>query len=125
MMMMKKKILVVDDSASIRHQVSATLASAGFDVVEAVDGIAGAEAIEQDSEIAAVICDVNMPRMNGIDMVVRVKALPQNAKLAMIMLTTEGQGTLLRRAKEAGAIGWIVKPFNPAQLVAVVKRVAA
>ena len=122
---MKKKILVVDDSATIRHQVRATLAAAGFEVVEAVDGIAGAEAVEQDLEIAAVICDLNMPRMNGIDMVSRVKSSPQNAKLAMIMLTTEGQGALLRRAKEAGAIGWIVKPFNPAQLVAVVKRVAA
>jgi two-component system, chemotaxis family, chemotaxis protein CheY len=122
---MKKKILVVDDSATIRHQVRATLAAAGFDVVEAVDGVAGAEAVEGDAEIAAVICDVNMPRMNGIDMVVRVKSSPQNAKLAMIMLTTEGQGALLRRAKEAGAVGWIVKPFNPAQLVAVVKRVAA
>jgi two-component system chemotaxis response regulator CheY len=122
---MKKKILVVDDSATIRHQVRATLAAAGFDVVEAVDGIAGAEAVEQDMEIAAVICDLNMPRMNGIDMVTRVKSSPQHAKLAMIMLTTEGQGALLRRAKEAGAVGWIVKPFNPAQLVAVVKRVAA
>ena len=124
-MMMKKKILVVDDSATIRHQVMATLNSAGFDVVEAVDGIAGAEAIEQSDDIAAVICDLNMPRMNGIDMVVRVKSAPRHAKLAMIMLTTEGQGALLRRAKDAGAVGWIVKPFNPAQLVAVVKRVAA
>ncbi len=122
---MKKKILVVDDSATIRHQVMATLGAAGFEVVEAVDGIAGAEAIEASTDIAAVICDVNMPRMNGIDMVTRVKSLPQHAKLAMIMLTTEGQGALLRRAKEAGAVGWIVKPFNPVQLVAVVKRVAA
>jgi len=94
-------------------------------VVEAVDGIAGAEAIEQSDDIAAVICDLNMPRMNGIDMVMRVKSAPRHAKLAMIMLTTEGQGALLRRAKDAGAVGWIVKPFNPAQLVAVVKRVAA
>ncbi len=122
---MKKKILVVDDSATIRHQLMATLGAAGFEVVEAVDGIAGAEAIEANTDIAAVICDVNMPRMNGIDMVARVKSLPQHAKLAMIMLTTEGQGALLRRAKEAGAVGWIVKPFNPVQLVAVVRRVAA
>jgi two-component system chemotaxis response regulator CheY len=124
-MTMKRKILVVDDSATIRHQLIATLAAAGFDVIEAVDGIAGAETFEQSTDIAAVICDLNMPRMNGIDMVVRVKALPQHAKLAMIMLTTEGQGALLRRAEDAGAVGWIVKPFNPAQLVAVVKRVAA
>jgi len=122
---MKKKILVVDDSATVRHYVSTALTQSGFEVLEAADGVAGAEAIEKDSEIAAVICDVNMPRMNGIEMVELVKKSPKNAKLAMIMLTTEGHSALMRRAKEAGAMGWIVKPFNAAQLIAVVKKVAA
>ena len=123
--MKKKKVLVVDDSATIRLQVSGALEQAGFDVVEACDGLAGVEAIERDSEIAAVICDVNMPRMNGIEMVEKVKSVPKNASLAMIMLTTEGQAALMRRAKEAGALGWIVKPFNAPQLVAVIKKIAA
>ncbi len=84
---------MVDDSATVRQQVAAALGPAGFEVLEAVDGIAGAEAIANDREIATVICDVNMPRMNGIEMVAQVKSLPENAKLAMIMLTTEGQAT--------------------------------
>jgi two-component system chemotaxis response regulator CheY len=120
-----KKILVVDDSATVRQQVSAALGPAGFEVVEAVDGIAGMDALARDPEIAAAICDVNMPRMNGIEMVSRVKRLPNNAKLAMIMLTTEGQTSLIREAKEAGALGWIVKPFKPAQLVAVIRKIFA
>lgn len=123
--MSKKKVLVVDDSATIRLQVSAALEQAGFEVVEAADGVAGVDAIERDAEIAAVICDVNMPRMNGIEMVEKVKSAPRNAALPMIMLTTEGQASLMRRAKDAGALGWIVKPFNPPQLVAVMKKIAA
>lgn len=123
--MKKKKVLVVDDSATIRLQVSSALEEAGFEVVEAADGVAGVEAIERDVEIVAAICDVNMPRMNGIEMVEKVKSVPRNAGLAMIMLTTEGQASLMRRAKEAGALGWIVKPFNPPQLVAVIKKIAA
>lgn len=123
--MKKKKVLVVDDSATIRLQVSGALAQAGYEVLEACDGVAGVEAIEADSEIAAVICDVNMPRMNGLEMVEKVKSLPKNAALPMIMLTTEGQASLMRRAKDAGALGWIVKPFSPPQLVAVIKKVAA
>ena len=120
-----KKILVVDDSATVRQQVSMALKQVGFDVVEAQDGAAGYEAIEASTDIAVVICDVNMPRMNGIEMLTKVKQAPKNAKLPIIMLTTEGQPALMRQAKEAGATGWMVKPFNATQLVTVVKKLAA
>lgn len=120
-----KKVLVVDDSATIRLQVHNALEQAGFVVLEACDGVVGVETIDRDRDIGAVICDVNMPRMNGIEMVEKVKSDPRNAALAMIMLTTEGQASLMRRAKEAGALGWIVKPFNPAQLVALLRKIAA
>lgn len=122
---MKKKILVVDDSVTVRHQVSVALRAAGFEVVEAADGLAGIDAVAREPDIAAAVCDVNMPRMNGIDMVARIKSAPENAKIAMLMLTTEGQTSLMRQAKEAGAVGWLVKPFNPAQLVAVIQKIAA
>lgn len=122
--MLRKKVLVVDDSAAVRQQVASVLAGAGFDILEAVDGRAGSTAIESNPDIALVLCDVNMPRMNGLEMLSEVKARPQHAKLPVLMLTTEGQPSLMRRAKELGAMGWIVKPFNPAQLIAAVQRIA-
>jgi two-component system chemotaxis response regulator CheY len=122
--MTMKKILVVDDSATVRQQVAAALKPAGYEVLEAGDGLAGIEMIARNPEISAAICDVNMPRMNGIDMVSHVKRLLTDVKVAMIMLTTEGQTALMRQAKDAGALGWIVKPFKPTQLVAVIQKIA-
>ncbi len=122
---MGKKILVVDDSATVRQQVGMALKQAGFTVVEAVDGADGVEKISGTADIAAVICDVNMPRMNGLDMVAEVKRDPKNAALPIVMLTTEGQPALIRRAKQAGAKGWIVKPFKAAQLVAAMQKLTA
>jgi len=122
---MKKRVLVVDDSRSVRQQVASALTQVGFDVIEADDGQAGAETIERDRTIKVVICDVNMPRMNGLDMLAKVKSSPANAALAIVMLTTEGQPALMKRAKESGAKGWMVKPFNAAQLVALVEKLAA
>jgi two-component system chemotaxis response regulator CheY len=101
--MSKKKILIVDDSSTIRLQVSQVLTQAGFVVVEAVDGQAGVETIARDREIACVVCDVNMPRLNGIEMVESVKKDPKNADLPILMLTTDGQPALIKRAKVAGA----------------------
>ena len=121
---MSKTVLVVDDSEVVRQQVSSALGAAGYDVVEAADGMAGAEAIESRDDLAAVICDINMPRLNGIEMLTRVKADPKHTALPVVMLTTEGQPALIRRAKEVGAKGWIVKPFDPALLVSAVRRLA-
>lgn len=122
--MAKKKILVVDDSATVRQQVAQVLTKVGFEVLEAADGQIGVDMINGDGSIGVVICDVNMPRVNGIELVVKVKSEQKNAELPILMLTTDGQPSLIKKAKEAGARGWMVKPFNPAQLVAAVQKLA-
>jgi two-component system, chemotaxis family, chemotaxis protein CheY len=119
---MNKKVLIVDDSATVRQQVRAVLTGAAFDVIEAVDGVEGAEAIERVSDLAAVICDVNMPRMDGLEMLETVRKFPRSASLPIVMLTTEGQHELVQRAKAAGAKGWIVKPFKPELLLAAIRK---
>jgi two-component system chemotaxis response regulator CheY len=118
----KKTILVVDDSGSLRQQVAMVLRRAGFALMEAADGIEGLAMIDSNRNIDMVICDINMPNMNGLQMVEKVKSQPQNKSLPILMLTTEGQPSLVRRAKEAGAVGWIVKPFDSNQLVLTVER---
>jgi two-component system chemotaxis response regulator CheY len=122
---MKKRVLVVDDSATVRQQVGNALREAGFDIVEASDGLDGAAKIDGDRSISMVICDINMPRLNGLEMLEKVKRDPKNASLPFIMLTTEGQPALMDRAKKFGAKGWIVKPFKAELLVGVVKKMAA
>ncbi len=120
---MAKKILVVDDSATVRQQVRLALEQANFAVLEAVDGEDGAEKILSMDDIALVICDVNMPRMNGLEMLEAVEAGKRG--LPILMLTTEGQPALMQRAKAAGAKGWVVKPFKPALLVAAIQKLAS
>jgi two-component system chemotaxis response regulator CheY len=122
---MGKLVLVVDDSAAVRQQVGMALGQAGFEVVEAGDGKQGVTAVDQNPQIAMVISDVNMPNMNGLEMVAELKKNPAYKALPIIMLTTEGQPALIKQAKEAGAVGWIVKPFNASQLVATVKKLTA
>jgi len=114
---------VVDDSRAIRQQVGTALAQAGYHVVEAEDGLQGLNTIGVQRDIAMVICDVNMPNMNGLEMLAAVKADPSNAALPIFMLTTEGKADLIQQAKRNGAKGWIVKPFKPDQLVAAVRKV--
>src|SRR4051812_27265953 len=120
---MSKTILVVDDSRTVRKQVGASLAAGGYQILEAESGEEGVEKIAGAPEIAMVICDVNMPRMDGIEMVSLVRADPSKANLPIVMLTTEGRVDVIERAKKAGAKGWIVKPFKPEQLLAMVQRV--
>ena len=122
---MSHKILIVDDSATVRQQVGLALQQAGFETVEAVDGVQGLETVQADATIAAVICDVNMPRMNGLDMVRAVKAQGRFVDLPIVMLTTEGQPSLIREAREAGAKGWIIKPFKAVQLVAAIQKLTS
>jgi len=119
---MSKKVLVVDDSATVRQQVRMALSQSGFQVVEAVDGLDGKHKIDAARDISLVICDVNMPRMNGIDMLEAVKSQARHARLPVVMLTTEGQPALIQRAKKAGAKGWIVKPFKANLLVAAAQK---
>jgi two-component system chemotaxis response regulator CheY len=118
-----KRILVVDDSPTIRQQVSLALRQAGFEVQEAVDGV---DALTQlATPAAAMICDVNMPRMNGLELLEKLRADNRCPTMPILMLTTEGEPALVERAKKAGAKGWIVKPFKADLLVAAVKRLAA
>jgi two-component system chemotaxis response regulator CheY len=117
---MAKTILVVDDSSSVRQQVSKALTQSGFLVAEAADGLEGLAMLDSNRNIDMVICDVNMPNMNGIEMVEKVKGKPENESLPILMLTTEGHISLVKRAKQAGAVGWIVKPFQHFQLLQTV-----
>lgn len=121
---MKSNILVIDDSTSVRQQVGETLRNAGFRVDEATNGLQGKKAIEA-SPYACVICDVNMPLMNGIEMLEALEESESKQKLPIVMLTTEGSRVLIQKAKQAGASGWIVKPFNPELLVAAVRKLTA
>ncbi len=119
---MWKKIMIVDDSKTIRQQVSFTLTKGGYEVIEAEDGVDGIEKLKANKDVAMVISDVNMPNMNGLEMVEKLKA--EGSTVPVIMLTTEGASDLIQRAKAAGAKGWLVKPFQPAQLVAAVTKIA-
>ena len=121
---MSAKILIVDDSQTVRQQVGTALKQAGFQVVEAGDGLQGIAQLEAGG-IDCVICDVNMPNMNGIEMVEKVKADLRFKATPIVMLTTEGAMELIQRAKKAGAAGWIVKPFKADLLVAAVTKLTA
>ena len=122
---MSRRVLIVDDSATVRLQVRQALAPAGFEVIEASDGQEGIEMIQGDSAIAAVICDVNMPRKSGLELIEAVKASGHTAHLPIIVMTTEGQPALVQRAKAAGAKGWLVKPFKPNVLVAAMAKLTS
>lgn len=115
-------ILAVDDSASMRQMVAFTLKGAGFDVVEAVDG-QDALGKAKSQSFNLVVTDVNMPNMDGISLIRELRALPDYKFTPMLMLTTESGGDKKAQGKAAGATGWIVKPFNPEQLLATIKKV--
>ena len=119
---MSKKIMTVDDSNSIRQMVGFTLKRAGFEVLEAVDG---KDAISQldTTTIDMMITDLNMPNMDGIELIKELRTKPQYKFIPIVMLTTESQDEKKQEGKAAGATGWIVKPFKPDQLLAVINKV--
>jgi two-component system chemotaxis response regulator CheY len=118
-----KKILIVDDSVTVRQQVKLALVPAGYEVIEAVDGLDGLEKIRGHADLSAVLCDVNMPNMTGLEMIASIQT--EGISAPIIMLTSEGQPSLVRRARESGAKGWIVKPFKIDLLLATIKKVTA
>ena len=115
-------ILAVDDSASMRQMVAFTLKGAGYSVIEAVDG---KDALEKAKTGAAdvVLTDVNMPNMDGIELIRQLRALPKYKFTPMLLLTTESGADKKAAGKAAGATGWLVKPFNPDQLLATIAKV--
>lgn len=116
-----KRILTVDDSASVRQMVSFTLRKAGYEVIEAVDGKDGlAKAGAEKSDL--IVTDLNMPNMDGIAMITAIRKLPGYSFIPILMLTTESQVEKKDAGRKAGATGWIVKPFNADQLIAVVQK---
>jgi two-component system chemotaxis response regulator CheY len=117
-----KTVLSVDDSASVRQMVKLTLTAAGYDVVQANDGAEGL-AKARDKAVDMVLTDVNMPVMNGLALIRELRQLPSYKGVPIIFLTTESDDSMKREAKAAGATGWITKPFQQEQLIAVVKKV--
>ena len=116
-----KQILTVDDSASIRQMVSFTLTKAGYQITEAIDGKDGLAKAET-KKVDLIITDLNMPNMDGIQMITAVRKLPGYGFTPILMLTTESQAEKKDAGRKAGATGWIVKPFNADQLIAVVQK---
>jgi two-component system, chemotaxis family, chemotaxis protein CheY len=115
-------ILAVDDSASMRQMVAFTLKGAGHTVLEAEDGQAALDAIK-GKKVDVVVTDVNMPRMDGITLVKSLRTLSEYKFTPILLLTTESSDNKKAEGKAAGATGWLVKPFNPEQLLATIKRV--
>jgi len=120
---MAKKILVVDDSAAIRQSITYVLQQGGFEVVEGSDGQDGLNIIQGLDSVDLVITDVNMPNMDGITLIKKIRELPKFKFVPIIVLTTESQGSKMNEGKEAGATGWIVKPFSADKLMGVVTKV--
>ncbi|MBN2646987.1 MAG: response regulator [Thiotrichales bacterium] len=116
------RILAVDDSKSMRQMVTMSLQSAGHDVAEAEDGMA-ALALAKQQQFDLVVTDINMPNMNGIELITALRAMPNYKFTPILCLTTESSGDMKTKGKEAGATGWIVKPFSPEKLLSVIARV--
>lgn len=120
--MANKKILIVDDSVSIRKSVSFVLGQEGYDIIEAEDGLDGVKKAES-TPCQLVITDINMPNMNGIELIKALRSTSAYKFTPIIALTTESQDTKMQEGKAAGATGWIVKPFTSEKLVAIVKKI--
>ncbi len=116
-----RRILAVDDSASVRQMVGFTLRKAGYEVLEAVDGKDGLDKVTS-GKFDLIVTDLNMPNMDGIQLIAAVRKLPGYAFIPILMLTTESQAEKKDAGRKAGATGWIVKPFNADQLVSVIQK---
>jgi two-component system, chemotaxis family, chemotaxis protein CheY len=118
------KVLVIDDSATIRVQVRRALCAEGFTVIEATDGVDALEKFDATPDTRLVVCDVNMPRMNGLEFLDVVRN-DRGSSVAVLMLTTDSQVELIQRAKVLGAKGWLIKPVRTELLVAAAKKLTA
>jgi two-component system chemotaxis response regulator CheY len=121
---MPKKIIVVDDSESVRQQIGSALDEEGYQFIEADDGRDALAKIDQHPDAALVICDVNMPHVSGVEMVEKLRETGSRPNLPIVMLTSEASSVLMQRARTAGAKGWIVKPFDRNLLLSAVRKLA-
>jgi two-component system chemotaxis response regulator CheY len=119
---MSKRILIVDDSSSLRMVVRLALQRAGYEVLEAGDGVQGLAELDKAGKVNLILSDVNMPNMDGISFVKQVKAHPSHRFTPVIMLTTETGDQKKDEGRAAGAKAWLVKPFNPPQLLDAVSK---
>jgi two-component system chemotaxis response regulator CheY len=120
---MSKRILTIDDSKTMRDMLMLTLAEAGFDVLQAVDGQDGLDVLVKE-QVDVVITDINMPRMDGYEVIRQLRRNPDHKTTPILVLTTESETEKKNLAREAGATGWMVKPFDPDRLIATVRKVA-
>jgi len=118
---MPATIMTADDSPSMRQMIAFTLRNAGFDVIEAVDGKDALTRLP-GAPVQMLITDLNMPNVDGIELIRRVRALAEFKYLPIVMVTTESEDSKKQEGRAAGASGWIVKPFRGEQLLAVAKR---
>jgi two-component system chemotaxis response regulator CheY len=122
---MSLTVLTVDDSRTMRDMLRLALAQVGFNVLQAEDGVHGLEVLVAQDRPDVIVTDINMPRMDGYGFIEGVRANPEFRTVPILVLTTESSPEKKMRAREAGATGWIVKPFNPDTLVEAIRRVAA
>jgi two-component system chemotaxis response regulator CheY len=120
---MAKTVLAVDDSATMLANIKVTLENAGYRVLTATGGAEALRLLQGAEPVHAVLTDVNMPQMNGIELVRAIRQLPRCRFVPVIVLTTVTEAARKEEARQAGATGWIVKPFKPDQLVALLKKV--
>ncbi len=121
---MSKVVLTVDDSRTMRDMLRLALSEAGHTVIQADDGVHGVEILNQTPDVDVIITDINMPRMDGFGFIDHVRRDPRNKVTPILVLTTESEPAKKQRARDAGATGWIVKPFDPAKLIAAIRRVS-
>jgi two-component system, chemotaxis family, chemotaxis protein CheY len=118
------KILAIDDSSAIRSHIRAVLDPCGYQVIEASDGVDALEKLRVQPEIALILCDVDMPRLDGFGVLDGMAKDPCLSKIPFIMLTSQASPEMIKRARAAGAPGWIVKPGDPQRLLAAVRKLA-
>ena len=120
---MAKRILTIDDSKTIRDMLLLTLNEAGFEVLQAVDGLDGLDVLDKE-RVDVVVTDINMPRMDGYEVIRQMRKNAVHKSTPILVLTTESESAKRNIAREAGATGWMVKPFDPDRLVATINKVA-
>lgn len=123
-MTMGKTILTVDDSRTMRDMLKLALCDAGHTVIQADDGVHGVEVLQDAGLVDVIITDINMPRMDGYGFIEHVRRRSEHRTTPILVLTTESEPAKKMRARDAGATGWIVKPFNPDKLLAAIRRVS-